>query len=247
MTQFCDDSELGYLRSRTAFIDGEGLRLDEAYRLAHLPLVAPEHPHVIARRDGAGYEMGRHERIFSLVLSVPWDELHGSVAYRELDGDIRAQNLARKIAWDVSEKRSDKLHMTICGKLGTGTPPTLGAEQLRELSRLGPIEAELRGLFSGNINFGRLYLPAYPERREGKNLFQEVQRILSRPETDLYVVGLHNLIDDLDAAEARALGKLIERWRNRPILRFKADSLWILGANDDLALDSALYQRVPLT
>jgi hypothetical protein len=244
--EFCDDKELGYLRSRTPFAEGEGLRLDGAYRLAHLPLVAPEHPGVIARRDGEGYEMGRHERIFSLVLPVPWDELCRSSAYRELESEVRAQNFVRKIAWDVAEQRVEKLHMTICGKLGIGTPPELGAEQLRELTHLGPVEVELRGVFSGNVNLGRLYLPAYPERREGKNLFRQVQRILGRPETDLYVVGLYNLVDDLDTAETQALATLIRCWWGKPILRFKADSLWMLGASDDLALDSALYQRVPL-
>jgi hypothetical protein len=244
--EFCDDKELGYLHSRTPFAEGEGLRLDGAYRLAHLPLVAPQHPSVIARRDGEGYEMGCHERIFSLVLPVPWDELCRSSGYRELESEIRAQNFARKIAWDIAERRADKLHMTICGKLGIGTPPELTSEQLRELSHLGPVEVELRGLFSGNVNLGRLYLPAYPERRDRKNLFRKVQQILGRPETDLYVVGLYNLIDDLDEAEARALSTLIENWWGKVILRFTTDSLWIMGAKDDLALDSALYQRVPL-
>jgi hypothetical protein len=48
----CGDDELDYLGSRTQFEQGQGLLLDEAYRLAHLPLVAPDHPRVIARRDG---------------------------------------------------------------------------------------------------------------------------------------------------------------------------------------------------
>ena len=48
--QFCSDDELGFERSRTRFPCGEGLTLDETYRLAHLPLVAPDHPRVIARR-----------------------------------------------------------------------------------------------------------------------------------------------------------------------------------------------------
>jgi hypothetical protein len=45
---FCPDNELGYERSRTRFIPGAGLTLDEAYRLAHLPLAAPDHPRIIA-------------------------------------------------------------------------------------------------------------------------------------------------------------------------------------------------------
>ena len=82
---FCPDAELGYERSRTRFDTGEGLALDETYRLAHLPLVAPGHPRVIESREGSSYVMGRHERVFSLVLPIPGDCLLRSPAYRELD------------------------------------------------------------------------------------------------------------------------------------------------------------------
>lgn len=67
---FCSDQELGYERGRTWFSAGAGLTLDESYRLAHLPLVAPDHPRVIPTRDGTTYRMGRHARTFSLVLPV---------------------------------------------------------------------------------------------------------------------------------------------------------------------------------
>jgi hypothetical protein len=248
MTEFCGDGELGYLRSRTGFQEGERMGLDEAYRLAHLPLVAPRHLRIIARREGSGYEMGRHERVFSLVLPVPWEALRGSPAHLELESEIAAQPFARKLAWNILKQRRDKLHMTICGRLATGDiPPVFEAKALGELAGLGPLQVELRGLFSGNVNLGRLYLRAYPERRDGINMFRHIQKLLGRPETDLYVVGLYNLIDDLDAQEASALAALIERWWDRPILRFQADSLWILGAKDDLVLDSAVAGTVRLT
>ena len=48
--EFCSDEELDYGRSRFLFAPGKGFRLDEAYRLAHLPLVAPTHPDVIGAR-----------------------------------------------------------------------------------------------------------------------------------------------------------------------------------------------------
>ncbi len=247
MIEFCDDAELGYLRSRTAFVPGQRLLLDEAYRLAHLPLVAPEHPRTIPGREGSGYEMGRHERIFSLVLPIPWHALRESLAYRQLERELAAQNFSHKLAWDLLDRRGHKLHATICGRLGTGeVPPTLEDSALRELKRIGPVAVELRGLFSGNVNLGRLYLRAYPERREGRNMLRHIQKLLGRPKTDLYVVGLHNLVDDLAVAEASALAALIERWWDRPILRFEADGLWLLGAKDDLVLDSAIAGVVRL-
>src|SRR5262245_12157510 len=93
---FCSDAELGYERSRTQFSPSRGLALDESYRLAHLPLVAPHHPDVIAR-DGKFYDNGRHPRVASLVLPVAPELLFGSAAYRELDTELRAAPFAQKL------------------------------------------------------------------------------------------------------------------------------------------------------
>ena len=110
--------------------------LDEAYRLAHLPLVAPDHPRVIARRDGRPYEMGRHEPVFSLVLPIADELLRRSAAYLALEADLKASPLAPKIAWNIVERRRHKLHATLCGSLSTGeTPPVLDAMQRDAESR----------------------------------------------------------------------------------------------------------------
>ncbi|MBF9195472.1 hypothetical protein [Microvirga terrestris] len=243
---FCQDSELGYERSRTRFISGERLILDETYRLAHLPLVAPDHPRVIRMRDGSSYVMGRHERVFSLVLPISGDLLHRSPAYRALNEALRVAPFAPKIAWDLLDRRKDKLHATICGSLSSGEPPVIDRMQRQELAGVGPIHVELRGLFSGSVNRGRLYLRAYPESRKGENVFRHIQRALSCRETDLYVVGVYNLTDDLDAEETAALASLIERWWDRTILQVTVDHLWLMGACDDLVLDSIVAETVSL-
>lgn len=243
---FCGDAELGYLRSRTAFAPGAPLLLDEPYRLAHLPLVAPDHPSVIPHQDGKFYEMGRHPTVYSLVLPVDDAALRRSEAFNALEAELRAAPFAGKIAWDILPKRAGKLHATICGSLGIDNPPAIAAEHRQALARLGPVGVELRGLFSGNINRGRLYLRAYPERRGGSNAFHMIQAGMGRPQTDLYVVGLYNLIDDLDPAEASALSELISRWWERPLLRFDAGELWLLGARDDLVLDAEIVEALPL-
>ena len=241
----CGDDELGYGRSRTRFTTGEGLKLDEAYRLAHLPLVAPHHPGIIAARQGTPYQMGRHERVISLVLPIPGGALARSELYRAMEAELRAAPFAHKVAWDLLPKRKGKLHVTICGSLGS-EPFPFSERQIDTLKGSGPIWVELRGLFSGNLNLGRLYLRAYPERRDGDNAVRQLQRMLGRRETDLYVVGVYNLLNDLDAAEAAALSGLIESWWERPLLRFRADRLWLLGASDDLVLDSEVIRVVPL-
>jgi hypothetical protein len=246
--ELCADDELGYLRSRTPFAAGDRLILDEPYRLAHLPLVAPDHPGVIASREGTHYDRGHHPAVFSLVMPVSWQSLSASPAFQELEKNLKTSAFASKICWPLMERRKDRLHATVSGSLAVGgnEPPAFTPAQQRELAALGPIAVELRGLFSGNVNKGRLYLRVYPERRNGKNLFREMQRILGRMQTDLYLVGLYNLIDDLDLAETAALAALIEKWWDRPILRFDVPLLWLLWATDDLVLNGGVCGEVAL-
>lgn len=242
----CGDDELGYERSRTTFQDRAGLVLDEHYRLAHLPLVAPEHPRMIPTREGSAYLHGAREEMFSLVLPIPGEALARSEAYSELEHELQGSAFSNKIAWGLLDRRRDKLHATICGSLGSGEVPLIDTTARNELAALGSVAVELRGLFSGNVNVGRLYLRAYPERRDGVNVFRAIQRILRRRETDLYVVGVFNLTDDLNATEASALRDLLGRWWDRPILRWKADRLCLLGSKDDLALESRVAETIPL-
>ncbi len=227
----CDDDDLAYQASRTRFTPGAGFALDESYRLAHLPLVAPHHPRVIAARPGTTYEMGRHGKALSLVLPVP------DVDYL-LEPELKAAPFAAKVAWEVAERRRGKLHATLCG-----SPPAIDRAAL---AAIGPITVELRGLFSGNINHGRLYLRVYPEKRDGENQLKRVQRLAGGRETGLYLVGLYNFIDDLDPDEAAALAALIERWWDRPILRWQVDALWLLAAWDDLVLQGNVEETIPL-
>jgi hypothetical protein len=241
---FCEDSELGYRRSLTDF--STPLTLDESYRLAHLPLVAPGHPGVIARREGAFYEMGRHPRVFSLVLPLADGALRACAAFLALEGELQAAPFAGKIAWDLLPKRRDRLHATVCGSLGLGEPPAIPAQTHEALRRIEPFRVELRGLFSGNVNRGRLYLPVYPEKQGGRNPLQAAQAAFGRAPGDLWLVGLYNLTDDLDPAETASLAAIIARWWNRPLLRLTVTELQVMGAGDDLVLDSYVAAVLPL-
>ena len=241
---FCADSELGYRRSLTDF--STPLRLDDSYRTAHLPLVAPEHPRVIARREDGFYEMGRHARVFSLVLPVEDAALRSSPAFLALEDELRAAPFAAKIAWEILPRRSDRLHATVCGSLGLGEPPAIAQETREALSRIEPFSVELRGLFSGNVNRGRLYLAVYPEKRGGANMLQAVQAAFGRAPGDLWLVGLYNLKDDLDARETAALAEIVSRWWNKPLLRLVATQLQLMGACDDLVLDGHVEEVLSL-
>ena len=94
--------------------------------------------------------MGRHDKTVSLVVPVPdVDHL--------IEAELRAQPFADKIAWDIVPRRRGKLHATLCG-----APVVLDQAARRALAGIGPIGVELRGLFSGTVNHGRLYLRVYP-------------------------------------------------------------------------------------
>jgi hypothetical protein len=235
---YCGDEGLGYLRSRTPLAAGAGLELDPSYRAVHLPLVRPESPLALPgtpeRPDLAN---GRHPTEWSVVLPVDPDALDASPAMAALERRLRESSFAGKIAWDLLPRRRDVLHATVCGGFGAGPPPQFDRAAPAALREVGPIEIELRGLFSGNRNLGRLYLRVYPERRSDGNPLQRAQRALGRPETDLWLVGIYNLVEDLSASEARELGTIIEEWWDVGLLRFTATHLWLLGARDDLVLD----------
>lgn len=241
---FCEDGELGYRRSLTDLT--MPLTLDESYRLAHLPLVAPEHPGVIARREDKVYEMGRHLVIYSLVLPVEDDALRASPAFLALEADLKAAPFAGKIAWDILQRRQDRLHATVCGSLGLADAPAITSETREALRRIEPFTVELRGLFSGNINRGRLYLPVYPEKRAGRNMLQAVQAAFGRAPGNLWLIGLYNLTDDLDATETAALADIVARWWGKPLLRLAVSELQVMGASDDLVLDAHVEAVLPL-
>ena len=183
----------------------------------------------------------------SLVLPVPGDALRQVLTSTGLESELEGSRLAPKIAWHILPRRQDRLHATLGGSLARGAAlPAIGAAQRTALAQVGHLTVELRGLFSGNVNLGRLYLRAYPEKRDGLNVFHRIQDIMGCGRTDLYVVGLYNLLDDLDSAEAAILAGMIERWWNRPLLRFRSDALWLLSACDDLVLESAVVETIPL-
>lgn len=242
---YCDESELGYRRSLTDF--SVPLTLDDSYRLAHLPLVAPGHPRVIPRADGKFYEMGRHPRVHSLVLPVSDQELRASPVFLAFEAELKAASFSSKIAWDILPLRAQRLHATVCGSLGTGeTAPAISAQTEQALAAIAPFHVELRGLFSGNVNRGRLYLAVYPEKQDGLNMLQAVQEAFGRPPGDLWLVGLYNLVDDLDAAETMALADIVARFWNMTLLRMTVSELDILGASDDLVLDGTVESVLPL-
>lgn len=243
---FVDGRDLGYARALTIPADGARYLFDESYRRAHLPLVAPDHSLVIAQDQARGYRMGVHGIIYSAVLPVSADALDESPMFRRLEADLRNASFAKKIAWDIVAQRKPVLHATVCGTLSSDAPPILGSAVREQLRGTGSFSAELRGLFSGNLNIGRLYLPLYPEMRQGRNMVHAVQQALGRPPGDMYLAGIYNFTDELTVEETSVLQRLLRQWQDKPLLRFSCDEIWILGGRDDLVLDHDIYEKIAL-
>lgn len=239
--KFTDDADMLYAACRTQLKPGDVFRLDEPYRLAHLPLVAPAHPDVIA--EGGGYRMGIHAPAYSLVLPVDAKALATSEGYRALEAALRSSVLSGKIAWDVMPKRAGRLHATLCGGVLGGSIPE--AERAK-ITAEQPIGVEVRGLFSGNRNLGRLYLAVYPELQGGEQAFAPVQRALGRQPNALFLIGMFNLIDHLDVHETAALESLLTVFRSTLFLRAIASEVRVLCSTDDLVLDAAYTDSIML-
>ena len=243
---FCCDSQLLYSGYETEFVEGQGLVFDESYRLAHLPLVAPHHPRVIRSKSGTNYKTGIHELVFSIAIPVYADQLYASEEYRNLCNDLKMSNFSHKLSWDTYSQRKNKLHATICSAISTVNHPVIKDDVFTRLREVGPVSIKIRGLFSGNMNVGRLYLKVYPEERDGENMCHVLQRIFKFPITDLYVVGLFNFIDELNINEAKELQSLLNVWRDVEFLQMELKELWMLKSRDDLVLDGSIQQAIPI-
>ena len=236
-------AELGYERIRRDLSAGGPLRLDESYRLAHLPLLAPAHPDAIASRPGTDYDRGRYTSARrSLVVPIPADRLEASPAFRALDHDVRQSRLAAKVAWTVMQARRSRLHATLANGIGPGPAADAVAALLRAA---GTIRSRLGGPLVGERNLGRIYLPLVPEVRDGGNPLRLVQELAGVTPTGLYLVGYYSLTDHLDAEETAALAAMLDRHGRATMLEGRIERLWLMETHDDLALDSRVVAELP--
>ena len=237
MRAFCADGDLRYESSRHRFVPGEGFALGADYRLAHLPLIDPTHPKIVVSVPGKDYALGRYATSrHALVAHVATSELLASPAFRELDAALRASALADKVAWETQDKRRDVLHATIAGPVDASTADAYLAAGNSWLRQKGDIAMRLGGPFVGNRNHGRIYLPVYPEKRDGTDMYADLQRAIGARESGFYAIGLWHLADDLDANEAAWLSVWLDRWGGETVATFAASRLGMLETTDDQAL-----------
>lgn len=234
---FCADADLRYEASRHRFVPGEGFTLGDDYRLAHLPLVDPAHPKIVASVPERDYDRGyyavpRH----ALAAHVAAEILEASRVYRDLDADLRKRAVAGKIAWATQAKRRDVLHATIAGPVDAPTADAYLHAGNAWRVRTGPAAIRLGGPFVGNRNHGRIYLPVYPEKRDGTDMYAALQREIGARPSGFYAIGLWHLADDLNADEAASLAAWLDRWGAETVAIVDDPRLGILTTRDDQAL-----------
>ncbi len=242
---FCADSDLRYESARHRFAPGEGFALGADYRLAHLPLIDPDHPRVVASVPGKDYDRGRYAAArHALAVHVATDALNASAVFRELDADLRTRAVAAKIAWETQDRRRDVLHATIAGPVDARTADEYLAAGREWLSRTGNAAIRLGGPFVGNRNHGRVYLPVYPEKRGGTDVYADLQRAIGARISGFYAVGLWHLADDLDAIEAASLAAWLERWGGETVANLDDSRLGVLTTTDDQAIHSLVWRWI---
>jgi len=242
---YCTDEELEYARCRARIEPDQPFRFDDFYRVAHLPLIAPERPAALEQLVQFDYRRGRYDiPRYSLVLPVDAGELQSSTSFRALEDELRTYGFAAKIAWDLVGQRTGKLHVTLAGGLPEAGIEACAADVRSFLERHGPLRYRLGGPFCGTKNRGRIYFTTYPEQIDGDDSFALLQEVVRVPRTGLYLLGYYNLRDELTPAEAAELQAFLDRWRVAELAELAATSLLILATHDDLALDSRVVARI---
>jgi hypothetical protein len=242
---FCADGDLRYESSRHRFVPGEGFTLSEDYRLAHLPLIDPAHPKIIPAVPGKDYDRGyyaapRH----ALAVHVAAETLEASAVFRELDADLRTRAVAKKIAWATQAKRRDVLHATIAGPVDAPAADAYLRVGKAWLARSGNAAIRLGGPFVGNRNHGRIYLPVFPEKRDGADMYADLQRAVGARASGFFAIGLWHLADDLDAAEAASLAAWLDRWGDETVAILDDPRLGVLTTRDDQAIHSPVWRWI---
>jgi hypothetical protein len=242
---YCDDEMMGYRSARRIFRPGEGTVFDQAYRLAHLPLVNAAHPAVIHEVAGRDYRSGTYEKTrHALVMPIAAEAFARSDQAQALELAMKSASFAPKIAWEICERRRPRLHATLAGGIQEADLDRIVAQIRDVLDQIGTISICLKGPFLGTRNTGRIYFPVYPQKVGGEDPFALVQERIGISPTNLYLVGYYHMREELDPMETSELAELIDRWRDRMVVETTIPFLEIYAVNDDLALSARVHARI---
>src|SRR6185503_11024951 len=239
---YCDDEMMAYRSARKIFQPGESIVFDEAYRLAHLPLVNAGHPAVISELDGRDYRNGTYEKTrYALVMPISADAFLESDEAQALELAMKSSGFAPKIAWEMCELRRSRLHATLASGILEADLDRCAAVVQDRLDEIGSISVCLKGPFQGTRNTGRIYFPVYPQNIRGEDPFALVQKSIGVALTKLYLVGYYHMREELDPTETGELAELLDQWREKIVLTTAIPALELYATNDDLALSARVH------
>lgn len=242
---YCDDAMMAYRSARRIFQPGEGTVFDEAYRLAHLPLVNAGHSAVISEVAGRDFRNGTYEKTrYALVMPISAEAFLRSDEVQAIEAAMKSASFAPKIAWEIGERRRPRLHATLAGGIQETDLDRVGTRVQELLDQTGPISVCLKGPFMGTKNTGRIYFPVYPQKIGDEDAFALLQERIRISPTNLYLVGYYHMREELDPMETSELAELIDRWRDRVVVETAIPSLEIYAVNDDLALSARVHAKI---
>lgn len=234
---FVEFSNLAYMESALHYYGGP-LTFDDNYRLAHLPLVSPTSALVIARREGSDYEYGKYENPrVGLVIPVSHADLAASPIYQAMESEFRSLRAWRKVDSPTMTRRLDRLHVTVASGLDYNKSLALRGDLVEFLRRhYGGISIRLAGPFIGRKNSGRIYLPALSEVVGGEDSLAELQSRVGVVPTRFYALGLYQLREELNTAEASQFINFVNEWQGTIVFEGPIKCIQLWSTNDDLAL-----------
>jgi len=223
---------------RSTFAPGDALTFDERYRYAQLPLIAADHPLVLATSPDGEYRDGRYtEPRISVVVPVPVERLFVDPIFLSYEADLASAPFASKLARGIELRRAHRLHATLAS---VDSSEGLLEQMRNTVGGFEPFRARLSGPVIGGFNRGRCYLPACSEA------FAPLQAAVGGRPAPLIGVGLHHFRDELDASETAALAAFLERWQHVTLFEWTVTELAVTATNDDLVLSGRTLARIPL-
>ncbi|MEV0458174.1 hypothetical protein [Catellatospora methionotrophica] len=227
---------LAELTAQRAAFDWDGhdmLRLDDRYRLRHLPLL-----HEAPRPPFGGGDLSPGEYwppIRSAVIPIDDAALRADADFAAFLDELR-DAAGPCVWWPGLRLRAELVHTTLAPELDPAT-------QLPD-DVLGPVHLMVRGPWMGRLNAGRIYLPVQAADAASARQLAAVRTRLGSPARPM-LAGYLQLTGDVHGEQYTALRALVRCYQTRVRVAVRPPGLWLMDTMDDLVLRSRVEQRLP--
>ncbi len=246
MTEFSDNNHMRYRDQIKLYSGKEPLKFDARYRAAQLPLVYPESELAVHTDPDGRYTRGRRDVTYSVVLPIDGESLANSSSMRQLIERLKSADLHQKFNWDMEQRRRGVLHATISGTIPFDPEGKVPEELKVALQQIPTFAFQLKGLFMGSFNTGRVYIQVFPETNGNSVLTDKVCDALGCQHNRLLLCGYLNLTEELTGEEAALLSEICTDMQEVVFDTQTCTSIVVMKSYDDLVLRSGVTHRVAL-